>query len=218
DPKNSPILLPAHFKDNRITVHPTTDDVTLNFFTDTGGSLIMTPKGVSKAQLEVYKDMIDKNEFHTVNLPVLSKNKWIPSIIEKHWIPPIVTKEPTGQLYVVDGGQLLAGMDGMLGQAWFANRIWTFDYLNKQLIYHQALDMKMYDDQHAVQLWFYEDEAGKRKFHFPRVKATIDGETLDFLFDTGATLRLTEAGLNELNDDGSQVRGTCFITENMFNH
>lgn len=44
----------------------------------------------------------------------------------------------------------------------------------------------------------------------------MDGEVLDFLFDTGATGQLTDAALNIVDDENEAIRGASFITQTMY--
>lgn len=213
-----PILLPADFVDNRIIVRPKTKSgIIINFLTDTGGGLVITPEGVKKANLHVYKENIDDEEKVVV--------MW-PEMLDEQWIPPLLGEKGQGKLNLLDTsngeGRFVQRLfqddvNGLLGQAWFANRIWTFDYLQKRMLYHGALDLMKLNKHGYVELGFQKNQQGVRTNSFPRIRATIDGEVIDFLFDTGATLQLTEEGFNEINDHGSRIRGTSFISENVFN-
>jgi hypothetical protein len=44
----------------------------------------------------------------------------------------------------------------------------------------------------------------------------IDGDSLDLLFDTGATITLSDSALAALGDRGPPARGTSFITQSVF--
>ncbi|MGE0442894.1 MAG: hypothetical protein AB7S39_20625 [Gemmatimonadales bacterium] len=101
-------------------------------------------------------------------------------------------------------------MDGFLGRTWFADRAWTFDYPARALHYHASLSGGG-PDRCWVPLGFQTDSAGRRTTHFPRVEASVDGETLQFLFDTGAMTTLTDSAL-ALLPGGPGRRGTSFIT------
>ncbi len=57
---------------------------------------------------------------------------------------------------------------------------------------------------------------GQRALNFPRLQAVIDGETLDLLFDTGATTFLSDTALAALRDNGASARATSFITTSTF--
>jgi hypothetical protein len=52
--------------------------------------------------------------------------------------------------------------------------------------------------------------------NFARIPAEIDGETIDFLFDTGATNILSEEVLKQIGDDRPANRATSFLTRSMF--
>lgn len=213
-----PIILPADFVDNRIIVRPKTkSSVTLNFLTDTGGGLLITPEGVKKANLHVYKEIIDDEEKQIV--------EW-PEFLKDQWIPPLLIQGTKGKLNILDTSQgegrfvqhlFQDDVNGLLGQAWFANRKWTFDYLTKRMSYHGGLDLVKLNEHEYVELGFQKNQQGIRTNNFPRIQAAIDGEVIDFLFDTGATLQLSEEGFYELNDNGSRIRGTSFISEDRFN-
>ncbi len=105
----------------------------------------------------------------------------------------------------------------MLGQHWFADRIWTFDYLNEKLIlWNKTPSIIEKESKHRVKLAFKSNIFGKRTLSFPRIKIEVDGEEIDVLFDTGATTFLTKKALEELNDKRAATRATSFITNVMF--
>lgn len=209
-----PTTLPIDLIDNRFIAQPkTTAGVTLTLLTDTGGGLLLTADAVKKANLEVYLEVVDQRESQTAKSP---------DFITGHWIPPVNIKEINGDFLILNKQNaieesLFQNLDGLLGQAWFANRIWTFDYLNQQMLYHVRLDHQQYTEHQSVDLGFQKDQLGNRANSFPRIEAMIDGEIIDFLFDTGATVRLAETALLEIGDGGGRMRGTSFITEKKFN-
>lgn len=164
----------------------------LRFYTDTGGGLFMTAKSATALGLPVEK--VDDGE--VVTLPPLAPEASIP--------PP-----PGGKLPVFDAPEIWdTQIDGMLGQAWFAGRVWTFDYPGRRLLLRDALPA--HDAAHAVPVAF-RTEGGARVASFPRIQAEIDGATLDLLFDTGATVRLSAEALAALADGRARERATSFI-------
>ncbi|MDQ3161119.1 MAG: hypothetical protein M3Q51_08905 [Pseudomonadota bacterium] len=68
------------------------------------------------------------------------------------------------------------------------------------------------DAAHVVTLGFKTDDRGQHTTHFPRIPARIDGEDLQFLFDTGASFRLDEAAAAALGDASVRERAGNFIT------
>lgn len=276
--KHGEVILPTKFEESRFFVEPVTLNGTkLRFFTDTAGGNFITSKAVQKAGLTTFDKIVGGEN---------KKFAQAPEFREDTWIPPLVMNGEI--MYPVYDPDLQIGWDGesdgMLGNNWFADRVWTFDYLEQKLIlqtegdfetreldtgkYHteklhtrelhlelqteeldteehqieerqteeldteehqieelqtKELDTRKMDtvredtgDRHRVKLGFQTDEHRKRRFHFPRIQATIDGETIDFLFDTGATLTLGEKGSEGLNKKGCKFIGTSFITESVY--
>jgi hypothetical protein len=106
--------------------------------------------------------------------------------------------------------------DGMLGQAWFADRIWTFDYPSQRLLMHRT-EPPPEVGVSTAQLGFLTDSTGTRVLSFPRITVVVDGDALDLLFDTGATIELTAAAQQQMSDPGPAARGTSFITTEVLN-
>jgi hypothetical protein len=199
------ILLPAEYKQDRIFVQPRTKDgVKFNFIIDTGGDMSVTPETVKKANLVVTKIELNGKYYDVAALPEFDDNEWI---------PPLLIDGQSPKLAVIENA--IFG-DGLLGQAWFADRVWTFDYLKQRLIYHPYWVEPLIKKEHCVTLGFMKDDQGYRKLNFPRIQAAIDNEMINFLFDTGATLNLTAQALNELGDGKPTLRATSFITKHLF--
>src|SRR5262249_2025722 len=83
--------------------------------------------------------------------------------------------------------------DGMLGQEWFADHVWTFDYPGKRLLLRGPGDVPKVPAEHRVELGFKKDEKGERALDFARIRAEIDGKAFELLLDTGATVELSES-------------------------
>jgi hypothetical protein len=113
-----------------------------------------------------------------------------------------------------DEGQLSVG-DGLLGQVWFGGRVWTFDYPGRQLLVHSDSSAVSDTAGNLGPLGFPINAAGRRGAHLPSIDAAINGETHAFLFDTGATVRLSDSALAEIGGESAE-RGTCFITTGLF--
>src|SRR5262249_18478102 len=106
---------------------------------------------------------------------------------------------------------------GFLGQGWFAGRVWTFDYPARRLFLRSPGDLPALAPEHRVALGFQTGPDGRRTSQFARLPAVeIAGETLDFLFDTGATTFLTDAALQTLNDGRPGERAASFVTTSSF--
>jgi len=114
-----------------------------------------------------------------------------------------------------DHGEIDRG-DGMLGQQWFAGRVWTFDYPKQALLWRATGDLPPHDKSQEVKLGFKTNGVGKRASNFARIPVDIDGETIDFVLDTGATNILSEEVLKQINDGGPAERATSFLARTVF--
>jgi hypothetical protein len=110
----------------------------------------------------------------------------------------------------------LSKNDGMLGQAWFAGRTWTFDYPGKTLWWRANGDLPKHDKDHESKLYFKKNGKGEHQTNFARFEVGIDGETYSFLFDTGATDLLTPEALAFVGDKNPAARATSFMAMNLF--
>lgn len=208
--ESKPIRLPAVYLEDRFFVQPiTTDGVKLNFFTDTGGGIFVFATEVERLHLEKIPVKFENGKtFDTVALPAFKPEATIPAPLGSN-----------GRLYITpETERLPAAGDwtGMLGQNWFAGRVWTFDYLNKQLLLRAPNDLPKHKPEHEAKLGFQTSGSGKRAANYPRIQVVIDNETLDLLFDTGASAQLSDAALATLNDKRAAFRATSFIVASVF--
>ncbi|HYP26724.1 MAG TPA: hypothetical protein VE262_08405 [Blastocatellia bacterium] len=204
-----PLPLPVRYDEHRFFVEPVTlDRKRLSFFTDTGGGLFIFSDAVEQLKIPILKMQEGGQTLEMVKLPEFSEGASIPA--------PLGNR---GHLFVLASARrdpLSQEWSGMLGQQWFADRVWTFDYPNKRLLLRADGDLPEGKDEHRVRLGFKADSSGKRATHFPRIQVSVDGEAVDLLFDTGASTELTETALAELKDKRPAVRATSFITANLF--
>ena len=199
-----PIELPVRCQENMFYAHPVTAEggIELNFYTDTGGGLFL---------FESVAKQLHLRETHTVENGQPITQAELPPFRPEASIPPPV--EPGGLLAVMPDTQrlpMMQGLSGLLGQAWFAGRVWTFDYPGGKLLWRAEKDVPAVKPEHRVPLGF-QSSNGKRDLNFPRVQARIDGEVLDLLFDTGANTELTDAALKTIGDGHDAHRAASFI-------
>lgn len=106
--------------------------------------------------------------------------------------------------------------DGQVGAAYLGTRVWTFDYPGQRLVAEGA-GWKPTAGAHPTPLGFQRDAAGKPIQHFPRIVVRIDGQSLDFLLDTGATAHPTAEGKQASGSRTVQGVGvTSYITASIF--
>ncbi len=206
-----PLPLPAKLIEGRFFVTPMTEDGhTITLFTDTGGGLFLSAEAANRLGLPIDAIEVDGKNVDSVLLPTFAWDAWIPPPAVLGGRMPVAAEEQTAKFLV----RLEA--DGMLGQGWFKERVWTFDYPDGQLWLRAAGDLPKHDATHRVPLGFQRAEDGVRTAHYPRITVKVDGEPLELLFDTGATVMLTDAALAALADQRPAVRGTSFITRSVF--
>lgn len=202
----SQTVLPVKYSEHRFFLEPVTDSgEKVLFFTDTGGGLFMYSDTAERLKLEA----TGTGQGRSVAMPVFKKGNEIPTPLGaggRLWVMDTNTPSPMPREF-----------DSMLGQAWFADRIWTFDYKKRQmLLWDRSPKIIEKKSKHSVPVWFKTDDKGKRLASFPRIQIEVDGEVLDMLFDTGASTYLTKEALAELKDGRASARATGFITNVKF--
>lgn len=197
--------IPARFEANRIYVTPVTaSGDTLRLYTDTGGGRhpIFTTSSVERLGLSP-TDTLSQGQR---SMPVVP-------FPEVEGMPAPSTDRAVvfpnrGQARLLDLG------DGMLGQGWFAGRIWTFDYGAERLVHHSTRESLSFDPRHTVELGFRTDSTGRRTGNHPRIEATIAGAQHSFLLDTGATSVLADSARDAIG--GAKRIGSGFVTASLF--
>jgi len=210
-----PVLIPTRYVAHRFIATPVTvDNITLSLFTDSAGGLFL------------FQDSAERLHLTPVELPEKENGKTLrvvalPLFRSGAAIPPPLGTSFDGRLFVVprpvgaDQREINRG-DGMLGQQWFAGRVWTFDYPKQKLWWRAAGDLPRHNKSHEVKLDFKMNASGKHQTNFARIPIEVDGETIDFLLDTGATNVLSEDVLRQIADGGPAERGTSFLTRTVF--
>jgi hypothetical protein len=133
----------------------------------------------------------------------------LPRFVPDAWIP-----EPTGGEKWVPLPN--AEGDGMLGQRWFAGGVWSFDYPARKLILRRMPFVPTTEmTRHAVVLGFRR-EWGARTSNHPRFVVKIDGEPVESLLDTGATVWPSPEALRAMNDLTPGARATSFVSAGLF--
>lgn len=205
--KDTPVELPAKLVADRFYVHPVTQDgAALKLITDSGGGMFITAKAADRLKLERRKVPADGTEMEVVVLPPFKPEASIPLPDMLNGALPVL---PASQ-----EGELPEEVDGLLGQAWFRGRTWTFDYPAAKLLWHPKGGLP--EAGTRVKLGFSTDVAGRRRSNFPRITIQIDGGDIDMLFDTGATMKLSDKALKEIGQGGPAARAASFIARSTF--
>lgn len=206
-----PLALPSRFEEGRVFVQPVTrDGQKLEFYTDTGGGLFLWGKVAERLKLTPEQIQLEGRSADMVRLPDFRSGEGIPLPEVAGGRMPVRPSSPDTKAH-----EELLG-DGMLGMSWFSGRVWTFDYPGRKLWLRAPGDVPAVEASHQAALGFPTGPDGERYANFPRIQVKVDGETLDLLFDTGATLALTEAARQALGDGSTAARATSFIVRSTF--
>jgi hypothetical protein len=209
----APTAMPALYDGDRYFVQPVTSSgQTLTFYTDTGGGLFIYRDSAERFGLKITNAAEEgKEPFYVASLPTLRADATIPLPEWRQGRLPVIPRDAKSHEFSSKIHE-----DGMLGQEWFAEHIWTFDYPKKRLLLRAPGDAPKVTGPHRVELGFQKDEKGERALDFPRIRAEIDGTAFDLLLDTGATVELSETAAAALKDRGPRIRATSFIVASTF--
>jgi hypothetical protein len=204
------LLIPTVFDEGRFIVTPMTiDDETIRLIADTAGGTVMFQESADRLKLTATTFASDSQL--RVKLPALLKESWIPG-----------SQEPEGSLVVASKtkqrrmANLATDIDGMLGQSWFAGKVWLLDYPAQKMMVYRKRVLRIPPAAKKLDMGFLRGENGIRQINFPRITITIDGKPHDMLLETGATAFISPQARAELGDPRTGRRATCFIVQSVF--
>ncbi|MFZ6011875.1 MAG: hypothetical protein ACOYXT_16155 [Bacteroidota bacterium] len=222
--KQQPILLPSWFVNGErfYLKLATASGDTIQGFCDTGGGFTA-----------IFSDAIQRANLQSKVKSIDGKMGYIDftdAVLDQR-IPPVAmggggrgpkTDKP---YFLVPPNEMMQGEEGsfmkaiapdaFLGQFFFLDKAWTFDYLKRQVWVNTPIAAKEANKRNVQKIGFKKDEQGKKIFGHPSMTIEVEGEILDMLFDTGATFRLTESskkafGTNEISAGGSFIAKSVF--------
>lgn len=125
------------------------------------------------------------------------------------------TLKRNSALVMPDGQTNLGkGIHGALGQSWFGQYCWNFDFRSQLLNCHAPALSPL--EANTVQIDFKESASGHRISSLPRIFVDIDGEQIPVLIDTGAKLQPTAEACKALGDESGEPLAISFIVESVF--
>jgi hypothetical protein len=129
--------------------------------------------------------------------------------------PYIIVPDNDGEFKELPAMVKLMPFDMFLGQNYFMGKAWTFDYPKQQVWVNTPLSVADATAANVQKIGFKKDDKGHKLFGHASMKVSVDGEELDVLFDTGATIFLTDDGKKSLNTTENSVGGS-FIAKSVF--
>lgn len=191
------VELPSRFAGDLIYVEPETPaGARLSLLTDSGGGLYVTERAVERSGMQPISIFGSKR----ARFPAFRTTAWIPEVTgAEKWMP------------LADR----AG-DGMLGQRWFAGGVWTLDYPAQKLILRRQPFPPPDSKTVGVMPLGFMHRFGIRMGNHPRMTIRVDGQPIESLLDTGATVWLSRAAMQVVGGSGEPERGTSFISKSLF--
>ncbi len=188
---------------------------------DTGGGYTaIYPKTVSRLKLESKISHLTINN-ETTNY-ILTKEIYNSLVIPEPNLNPYFKAYEQNSFFEVTGEATSSSLttyiphDVFLGQFFFINHTWIFDYQVGKIMMNAPLQENS-EDKNMQKLGFKSDKSGNKRFAHPRMTLSIDGDKFDMLFDTGASFILSEAGKVGLRTSQSSVAGS-FIAKSVFDN
>jgi hypothetical protein len=105
--------------------------------------------------------------------------------------------------------------DVFFGQNLFMGKSWTIDYPGRKVWVNTPLNRTDQMRPGMESIGFKKNESGEKIFGHPSMQIVVDGDTIDVLFDTGATIILSDNGKKALHTDKKTIAGS-FIASSVF--
>jgi hypothetical protein len=225
----SPVLIPSSFLDGeRFFIKlPSASGDSIMAFCDTGGGISMLlPAAIdkfkvhSKVKTGILKgffkcDYIEFNELVSdisIPPPEPMRNLNIRSPFKRVAKPYLLIPPMDDELKFLSE---TIPLDAFLAQNFFMHKSWTFDYLKKEIWVNTPINLDEKENTGVQKLGFKKNAIGKNIFGHPSLAIQVDGENIDVLFDTGATIILSKNGKQILNTSAISIGGS-FIAKSIF--
>ena len=222
--------VPTHFVDGERFYFklPITGNDTLLAFGDTGGGIsFLAPRAKNKGDIKsnlrtgivngmlpieyiLYQDMVKDTNFPIPN----PNSRFIIRNPFKRVVGPLLMIPPMDD-EIKFGLEAQPEMDVFLGQTFFMGHAWTIDYPNEEIMVNTPLDDSLINHLNIQRLGFKKNANQEKLNGHPSMTIEIDGDTIDVLFDTGATLVLSEIGKKQFKTDKKTMAGS-FIAASLF--
>ncbi len=107
-------------------------------------------------------------------------------------------------------------MDAFLGQTFFMDHAWTIDYPNEKIMVNTPLHDSMLHHANVQKLGFKKNDKQQKLNGHPSMTIVVEGDSIDVLFDTGATFIPTDEGKKILHTENKTLGGS-FIAASICN-
>ena len=219
------IQLPVLFADGRFYLKlKTADGDTALAFGDSGGGISMALQpGIERLGLQGmkktallkgvmpigYLPFYDVVKDKRIPPPMPVRGKMLRNPIQAIPVPYLIIPPEDDELKLFS--KTMAG-DFFLGQGFFMGHAWTMDYLHHELWVNTPLPATEAGKPGVQHLAFKKNNEGASIFGHGRMYIEVDGEVIEVLFDTGASIVLSEEGKKELNTTKPTLAGSFIAT------
>jgi hypothetical protein len=188
---HKPVELPVTMIEDRFFLETkTVTGAPLRLNLDSAGEMVLTRQAVDRLKLAITRD----GDRDTVEFP-----RFYDARVPR----PLIDACPVLGLDEAPRD----GSDGKLGAPWFAERVFTFDYAAKQVLFRAPGDLPQVAAAHRLALGEARDDA--------RIPVEVDGAAIEMRLDTGATVVLSDAAKQQLGGAATE-RATSFVSASVF--
>jgi hypothetical protein len=205
------VVIPTRYAADRffgVAVTARGDSVSL--FLDTGDNSRIWTTSAARVGMQTESVTVNRAPARVALLPAFRAGQALPNPVLNGG--RVIVTPPTDHF----DSLMSSHTDGQLGSNWFTDRIWTFDYPGRRLLLHDSGAPTPPPNAHAVTLGFPTDSAGRRTGYTPRIVVEIDGDSINMLFDTGATVWLSDANRRLAGDGGPSERSSSLVWQWVF--
>jgi hypothetical protein len=201
---------------------------TILAYCDTGGGSSMlfpnynkNPTVNSKIKLAIFKALLPMNYILFDDLvvdnkfpkPVPLRKKVLRNPISIVKTPYLIIPPLDKELKMAINAQPEIG--AFFGQDFFMYKSWTIDYIQKNVWVNTPLNKTEIEFANVQKIGFKKNKNQENIFGHPSMIIEVDGDTIDMLFDTGATSILTETGKKDF-ETTKESFGSSFIAASIF--
>lgn len=204
------VVIPTQFDQGRFFAIPTTESgITLRMVADTGGGMFFFSDSADRLKLDVFGVSLDDYKGLACHFPTFATGKGIPAPQSKDGVIRVAPAPVRAGL-----SSLTTDVDGILGDSWFAERVWTFDFVENRILYYPDVAPQMPNGAFRFEFGLRKSESPGRTPSYPRIQATIEGETFNMLLATGAAIAMNADALEQIGG-GPAIRGTSLISNSV---
>ena len=221
---STPMLIPSKFIEGErfyIKIPTQSGDTALAFGDSGGGMCMINPTVIDKLKLGDKKKLglvrglmpmqylFAKDIVASGPMPVPTRFNIMRRFYSRVAEPLFVVPPMDEELRFINS---VMPYDLFLGQNFFMDKAWTIDYPNRQIWVNTPLSAS---DSGVQKLGFKKNAHGEKIFGHPSMYIMVDGEMIPVLFDTGATLVLSEKG-KQFFGTTEKTKGGSFIAASVF--